>query len=365
MTVTIAAIEPIALRIPYDRWAPASLFAGKPHVTMDAVYVKVTASNGVVGWGETFFGGREMNIAALDRYVAPLALGKSVDDPALLLRIEFLLQNLGRSGPVHFALSGLDIALWDIRGKIAGQPIHALLGGKKRDRVRVYASLLAYQNDLDHVRRNVTRALERGFVEVKMHEKTPEAVAAAREAAGPDIPIMVDVNCAWTPQTAREPILGMKPHNPMWVEEPVWPPEDFATAASLRRETGVPIAMGENAANPLDFAKMVEAGAADFVQPSVTKIGGVTQLWVIAQAAEAAGAHCVPHAPYFGPGSIATLQVLAAKQRESSLERFFCEMAFTPFSSTLPVVDGHIAVPDGPGLGADPEPELLEKYRLR
>jgi L-alanine-DL-glutamate epimerase-like enolase superfamily enzyme len=364
MTVTIAAIEPIALRIPYDRWAPPSLFAGKPHVFMDAVYVKVTASNGVAGWGETFFGGGEMNIAALNHYVGPLALNQSVDDAGLLPRIEFALQNLGRSGSIHHALSGLDIALWDIRGKIAGKPIHALLGGKKRDRVRVYASLLSYQNDLDHVRRNVTRALDEGFVEVKLHEKTPEAVAAARAAAGPDIPITVDVNCAWTPGTAREPVLGMKASNPMWVEEPIWPPEDFISTANLRRETGVPMAMGENAANALDFRKMIAAGAVDFVQPSVTKIGGITKLWAIAREAEAAGVACVPHAPYFGPGSIATLQVLAAKERESALERFYCNMAFMPFGTTLPIVDGHIAVPDGPGLGADPEPELLEKYRL-
>ena len=133
----------------------------------------------------------------------------------------------------------------------------------------------------------------------------------------------------------------------------------------MRRETGVPIACGENATGAFGFRQMIAAGGVDYVQPSVVKIGGITTLWQIAQQSEANGAICVPHAPYFGPGSLATMQVLAAKPQESSLERFFCELAMTPFAKTAPIENGFMEVPDRPGLGADPEPELLERFQVR
>ena len=189
------------------------------------------------------------------------------------------MHGLGRAGVVMHALSGLDIALWDIRGKLEGVSVSKLLGGAKRKRVETYASLLQYNGAVEHVKRNTARALERGYRHIKLHERTAEAVAAAREVAGPAIPIKVDTNCGWTPSEAEQPVLAMKPSNPYWVEEPIWPPEDFEALARLRKATGVPLAMGENATSPSDFRKMIAAGATDYVQPSIVKIGGITQLF--------------------------------------------------------------------------------------
>jgi L-alanine-DL-glutamate epimerase-like enolase superfamily enzyme len=358
-TVTIDSIEAIPLSIPFDHWGPPPAFAGKPRTTMDALLVRVTASNGVVGWGEAFWGATATVMAALNERVSPLARGQDVNDAELTPRLERVLHNLGRAGPVIHAISGLDIALWDIRGKLAGAPVHALLGGRRWQRVAVYASLLRYEGSVELVRRNVARALERGYRQIKLHERTAEAVAATREVTGPDIPIMVDVNCAWLPDAATAAVTAMAPSKPFWVEEPIWPPEDFAAMAKLRRATGIPQAAGENASGALDFRKMIEAGAVDYVQPSVIKIGGITTLWRIATAAEADGITCVPHVPFFGPGYLATVHVLAAKQRESALERFFCDLAHMPYGKTVPIVDGYVEVPDGPGLGADPDPEVM------
>jgi L-alanine-DL-glutamate epimerase-like enolase superfamily enzyme len=358
-TVTIDSIEAIPLSIPFDHWGPPPAFAGRPRTTMDALLIRVTASNGVVGWGEAFWGATATVVAALNERVSPLARGQDVNDTELTPRLERVLHNLGRAGPVIHAISGLDIALWDIRGKLAGAPVHALLGGRRRQRVAVYASLLRYDGSVELVRRNVARALERGYRQIKLHERTAEAVAATREVTGPDIPIMVDVNCAWLPEAATAAVTAMAPSKPFWVEEPIWPPEDFAAMAKLRRATGIPQAAGENASGALDFRKMIEAGAVDYVQPSVIKIGGITALWGIATAAEADGTSCVPHAPFFGPGYLATLHVLAAKQRESALERFFCDLAHMPYGKTVPIVDGHVEVPDAPGVGADPDPEIM------
>jgi L-alanine-DL-glutamate epimerase-like enolase superfamily enzyme len=360
---TIATIDTIALRIPLDIWAPPPLFAGRPRTHVEMLLLRVTTNGGVVGWGECYGSSTPLLPAVFDSWIKHLVIGQDAADPGLTARLERVLHGLGRSGAVIHAISGLDIALWDIRGKLEGVPVAKLLGGVRRKRVDAYASLLQYGGAAEHVRRNVARALERGYRHIKLHERTADAVAAARDVAGPDIPIMVDTNCAWTPAEATAAVAAMAPSKPFWVEEPIWPPEDFESLAALRRATGVPLAMGENASGVLDFRKMVTAGATDFVQPSIVKIGGLTNLWSIATEAERAGVTCVPHAFFFGPGYLATLHALAAKERAAPLERLFGDVGFTAYAKTVPVVDGAIDVPERPGLGAEPEPELIERFR--
>jgi L-alanine-DL-glutamate epimerase-like enolase superfamily enzyme len=125
----------------------------------------------------------------------------------------------------------------------------------------------------------------------------------------------------------------------------------------------MPLAMGENATSPSDFRKMIAAGATDYVQPSIVKIGGITQLSRIATESEKSGVTCVPHAFFFGPGYLATLHCIAAKDRDAPLERLFADVAFVPYLRTVPDVNGAVEVPDRPGLGADPEEDELLKYR--
>jgi L-alanine-DL-glutamate epimerase-like enolase superfamily enzyme len=362
--VTIERIEAIPLSIPMDHWAPPPMFGGRTRTSMDALYVRLITSGGIVGWGEAFWGGWQATAAALEHSVAPLVVGKDATDMTLPARLERVLHSMGRSGPLIHALSALDIALWDVRGKLEGRPVHALLGGKQRARLAVYASLLRYGGVIADVRRNAARALERGYRQIKLHETTAEAVAATRDVTGPDIPIMVDTNCAWLPDAAVAAVSAMAPSKPLWVEEPIWPPEDFEALAEVRLATGVALAAGENATSALDFKTMIAAGAVDYVQPSAIKIGGITALWKIATESEAAGVTCVPHVPYFGPGYLASVHVLAAKQRESALERFFCDLALMPYAGNVPIADGFVEVPDGPGLGADPEPELIARFRV-
>jgi L-alanine-DL-glutamate epimerase-like enolase superfamily enzyme len=122
--------------------------------------------------------------------------------------------------------------------------------------------------------------------------------------------------------------------------------------------------MGENATSLSDFRTMVAMGAADFVQPSIVKMGGVTAMMTVAREAEAAGAVCVPNAFYVGPGFLAAVHCMAVKEKASPLERLFADLGAVPFAKTVPVVNGGIDVPVGPGLGADPEPELIERFRV-
>jgi L-alanine-DL-glutamate epimerase-like enolase superfamily enzyme len=363
MDETIAAIDPIALRIPLDIWAPAPMSQGVPRTHVESLYVRVTTSGGVVGWGESFGPSRPMVVAALDNWIRRLAFGQSVSDAELLPRMERMLLSLSRSGPLAHALAGLDIALWDIRGKIAGVPVSTLLGGAKRTRVECYASLLQYYGNPEYIKRNTARALERGYRQIKLHERTPEAVAAARAVTGPDIPLMVDTNCAWTAAEAEAAVAAMAPYKPFWVEEPIYPPEDFEALARLRANTGVPVGIGENATSLRDFRRMVTIGKADFVQPSIVKLG-ITAMAKVAAEVEQAGATCVPNAFYLGPGFLAVLHCLAAKEKDSPLERMFADFGATPFSKTVPVVNGAVEVPQSPGLGADPEDDLIARFRV-
>jgi L-alanine-DL-glutamate epimerase-like enolase superfamily enzyme len=363
MNETISAIDTIALRIPLDIWAPAPMAQGVPRTHFESLYIRVTTSGGVVGWGEAFGTARPMVVAAFDNWIRRLAIGQSASDEELLPRMERMLLSLSRSGPLAHALAGLDIALWDIRGKLAGVPISTLLGGAKRTRVECYASLLQYYANAEYIKRNTARALERGFRQVKLHERTPEAVAAAREVTGPDIALMVDTNCAWTSAEAGAAVAAMAPYKPFWVEEPIYPPEDFEALAKLRAATGVPMAIGENATSLRDFRRMVTIGRADYIQPSIVKLG-ITAMAKVAAEVEQAGALCVPNAFYLGPAFLAVLHCLAAKDKESPLERMFADFGATPFAKTVPVINGGVEVPQGAGLGADPEDDLIKQFRV-
>ena len=134
MDETITAIDTITLRVPLDIWAPAPMSQGVPRTHVESLYVRVTTSSGLVGWGESFGTARPMVIAAFDNWIRRLAVGQRVSDEELIPRIERMLLSLSRSGPLAHALAGLDIALWDIRGKLAGVPISTLFGGAKRAR---------------------------------------------------------------------------------------------------------------------------------------------------------------------------------------------------------------------------------------
>ena len=132
---------------------------GVPRTHVESLYVRVTTSGGVVGWGESFGTARPMVVAAFDNWIRRLA----VSDEELIPGIERMLLSLSRSGPLVHALAGLDITLWDIRGKLAGVPVSTLLGGAKRMRVECYASLLQYSGNSEYIKRNTARALDRGY----------------------------------------------------------------------------------------------------------------------------------------------------------------------------------------------------------
>src|SRR6185436_17772798 len=234
---------------------------GVARTSMDTLLVRVDTDEGVTGWGEGF-GHRIYTAtkAALDSFIGQMFVGRDVTGfPALVSEAQRNLTGVGRNGPAMYALSAIDIALWDIAGKLAKLPLHRLLGGSARKTLPAYASLLRY-GEPGAVTQYVERALKRGYRYIKLHEITVPPIKAAREAAGPDIPIMVDCNCPWTVAEAIEMAHKLQRFNLKWFEEPVWPPEDHAGLARVQERGGIPTAAGENAMFP-EFKGMLEAGA--------------------------------------------------------------------------------------------------------
>jgi L-alanine-DL-glutamate epimerase-like enolase superfamily enzyme len=183
-----------------------------------------------------------------------------------------------------------------------------------------YASLLRYGN-ADVVKRNSAKAVERGYSLIKLHENGVAQIAASRDAIGPDAVLMVDASCPWTIEQAIAMARQFHPYNLLWLEEPLWPPEDYGGMARLKAEGGIAVAAGENAGTLADITQLLGTAGVDYVQPSITKIGGVSAMRQIAEMTRQSGAKIAPHSPYFGPGLIATIQFAGTPADRAFLSR--------------------------------------------
>lgn len=360
----ITAIETSVIALPFTMGGPHNRFAGQLWDHLEILLVKVETEDGLVGWGEAFgHAAIASTKAAIDSIIAPLMLGRDATDINGVTRaILHSTHLLGRNGSFVYGFSGVEIALWDLAGKRANQPVWQLLGGPARTELNAYASLLCY-TDPALVAQNVSTAAQQGYQFIKLHEVTREATLAAIAAPGAEhARIMLDVNCAWLPVKAREMAQSLAGDHLLWLEEPVWPPEDIHSLASVRA-CGVPIAAGENVAGLFGFKALIDAGAIDVAQPSVTKIGGIGEMVKVIHYCQANGIEVYPHCPYFGPGLLASYHVASALIENPLIEILWIEMQANPFDPWVRSQNGKVQLPQGPGLGVDPDPEILKKYR--
>lgn len=364
----ITSVEPVLVAIPYEQGAP------KPPSTqivswekVQILFVRVQTDEGLTGWGEAFaISGGALTAKAVTDYVGKLAVGRTFTTAARFHdEMKRAMNSVVRAGgPVAYALSGLDIALWDIEGKAAGKPVWRLLGGGERKRVPAYASLFRL-GEPRYVESVCRTAAARGYRSIKLHEYTPEAVAAARRGAGPDVSITVDVNCHWTSLDEITAFCdAVKAHDISWLEEPLYPSDAWAMHAELRKRVKVPIAAGENLSNAAEVEAMLAAGGLDILQPSTAKIGGVTGVWRCYEQAKRLGARCVPHSPFHGPALLAAVHIVAAMQEDVPVELRYCDLEASPFLPSCEGRGGMLDVPQGPGLGVEVDLAVVEKYRL-
>jgi galactonate dehydratase len=336
------------------------------------LFLKVSTDEGVVGWGEPVVEGRAETVRAAVHELGELVRGQ---DP---LRIEEHWQVLRRAGfyrggPVlSSALAGFDHALWDIAGKVRGVPVHELLGGPVRDRVRVYSWVAGDRPE--RITEAVTAQVEAGFTAVKMNACGPMAAVAtpaeanavlaraqeARAALGPTRDLAIDFHGRVSPAMARRLLRMLEEVQPLFVEEPILPETQGDALASVVACSGVPIATGERLYSRWDFKPALDAGVA-VLQPDPSHAGGISELRRIAAMAEVYGATLAPHCP-LGPISLAaSLQVAFATPnfliQEQSLRMHynagteFLDYVTDPTPFTFR--DGHVSRPLGPGLGVE------------
>ena len=356
------------VRIPYDAGV-ASFKQGAAAISaLEIILVEVSTDAGITGWGDAFaYVCTQTTLTAVEEMIAPQARGQAVPDaagiPAFMEQIQRNLHLFGRYGVTMFAISALDIALWDIAAKAKAVPIHKLIGTAKRSRIPAYASLLRIGNP-DLIARECETAVRLGYKAIKLHETTTPAVFAARQAIGRDIPLMVDMNCPLTGEQAIAFAHSCRDAAPLFLEEPVWPPEDFATLAEVRAKGGLNVAAGENACTVHQFRQMMQAGAVSHAQPSVIKVGGISEYLAVAALADQLGVRLAPHSPYFGPGLLATLQLLSLRDDASFVEMFYMTRAGCLWRGRVSVDgNGDVEVPQGPGIGYEPDREVMEKFR--
>jgi galactonate dehydratase len=328
------------------------------------LFLKVHTDAGIVGLGEPIVEGRAQTVATAVKEIEPYLKGKDPRRVAhhwqAIYRHAFY-----RGGPVlTSALSGIDMALWDIKGKALGVPVYELLGGPTRDKVRVYAHAGTPEQ--------IKRARERGFTAFKTNPakrrpsryvETPaethyaaEKFAELRRAGGDDVDIAIDFHGAISPATAKLLIKAIEPYQPMFVEEPCQA-QNHDVMAEIARGTHLPIATGERVFTKWGFREVLEKRAATILQPDLCHAGGITEVRLIAGMAEAYYAAIAPHNP-LGPISLA-----AGVQMAAAIPNFLCQEQVSLGEGYLKrpfvVRDGYLDLPDGPGLGIELDEDAL------
>lgn len=344
----IEKIEPIALR------------SG----TLSLVLCRVTTKSGLVGYGECLCNRPPMQqalVATIRDALAPLYVGKSAADRvALNLATRRRLASFGRAGTVLNALAAIDIALWDIAGKADGKSVSQLLGGAKRTRLPVMASLDKY-DDKAKVRARLEQALATGVKAAKVHEAPLDIIEEARRTVPKEIPFVADSNNAHTLADIRRDEARWRALGLLFFEDPFWPPEDLL---GMNRMAGVPIGMGADFGSTEQMAVYARLPAIAVLQPDVCMLGGLSEAARALPMIEAAGKVPAPHTPFVGPAALASLHMLAVAKDEGWFAAIEPADGRDLYGIGIPKWQPSIDVPTGPGLGVDPNPEFLKRHDL-
>ena len=345
-----------------------------------SVLVVRTDDDSLFGLGEAVLEGKARVVEAAIRDFEPLLIGR---DPRLIERlwIDMYRTTFYPSGSIlASAISAVDQALWDINGKALGVPVHALLGGRVRDRVRMYRHVNVGDLSADEVARGQDHiddlvaeakvAAAEGFTMVKTALPGParglesaafvdfqaRRFAALREAVGPEVDIAIDFHGRVGPGLAKVLIAALAPYSPMFIEEPCLP-ENVDAMVDIARSTPVPIATGERLFTRWGFREVLEKGAATVLQPDLAHCGGISEGRKIAAMGETYYAQLAPHNP-LGPVNLA-----ASIQLALTVPSFLCQeqlhLGQGILTQPFAVVDGYVEAPTAPGLGIELDPDAL------
>jgi len=361
---------------------PFTSARGWLYTTRTSCIVEIRTDEGITGWGECY-GPAAVNRTIIETQYRARVIGRDPFDVEVVWEDLYnRIKDYGLTGMTIAALSGIDIALWDIIGRALNKPIHKLIGGAHRTEVQAYATGL-YFIDMDRLVKEAVEEAEeyaaQGFRAIKMKiglgdpKLDLRRVAAVRQAIGSDVRLAVDANhCFTVPQAIR---LGraMEELDLLWFEEPI-SPEDHDGYVEVTRALDMAVAGGENDFTRWGFRDVIARKAMDIVQPDVCAAGGISECRKIAAMASAHGVECVPHAWGSAIGLAATVQFLAALPDTPPAFRpmppmLEFEQTPNPLRDHLakePITqkNGIVRVPDGPGLGIEIDMAILDQYKV-
>lgn len=352
------------------------------HIRPRWMFLKIETDEGIVGWGEPVVEGRSRTVETAVKEFRSILIGQ---DP---LKIQHLWQlmyrgTFYRGGPVLCsAISGIEMALWDIKGKYFNIPIYQMLGGKCRDSIRMYGHLKPAGHASDFPIEDMLALadirLSEGFDVVKysvippvlpidnmlMCESIVERFAEVRKHVGKSVDIAVDFHGRLSPAMSKRVLKEIEPYYPLFVEEPVLP-ENVDEMAQVSHSTSIPIAAGERLFTKFGFRELIEKSAVSVVQPDLCHCGGIFEARTIAAMAETHYMQVAPHNP-LGPISLAaciqldaTIPNLLAQEHPGMLNHQ--DLGVGILKNPFKIEDGHIRIPDAPGLGIEVDEDSLPK----
>lgn len=341
--------------------------------------VEVELSTGEIGYGNA---GLAAGLAArvVEDYLAPIVVGRRAADIEQTWQLMYRSTvAFGRKGTVMAAISAVDIALWDAWARHLRVPVYDLLGGRRNDRIKVYASRLYAQGSLEDLAEEATRYRDQGYLAVKQRFvwgpadgrqgmlRNVELVRTVREAVGPDIDIMADAYMGWDLPYAKRMLRLLEPFDVSWIEEPLVP-DDVEGYAALRGMTSIPIAGGEHEFTLAGCADLLNRGAVDVLQFDTNRVGGLTQARKVAALAESRGVPLIPHGGQQHNYHLVTSQPACPMAEHFPLDSIEVgnELPAWVFSGEPAAADGHITLADTPGLGLEVAPRYpVEEVAVR
>ncbi|WP_104381263.1 galactonate dehydratase [Sphingobacterium sp. HMA12] len=344
------------------------------------LFLKIETDEGIVGWGEPIVEGKTDTVMAAVRELMEQLLEK---DPRFIEDHWNMMYRGGfyRGGPVLMsAISGIDQALWDIKGKYFDAPVHELIGGKCRDKMDVYSWVGGDEPQV--IIEEIKKVVDRGFHTVKINgtgrlryldsfleiDKLLERMALIREYFGNDINIGIDFHGRVHKPMAKILIKKLEEFNPLFIEEPLLS-ENFEGIVELAKNTAIPIALGERLFSRWDFKKVFESGVVDIIQPDLSHAGGITECRKIAAMAEAYDVALAPHCP-LGPIALAACLQLDAVSYNAAIQEQSLGIHYNESNDLLDYIknpeifdyqDGMVSIPTGSGLGIEVDEEYVQK----
>jgi D-galactarolactone cycloisomerase len=351
----------------------------------DSVIVEVETVHGTCGFGECLCHGRQepfMAASFIENFYKPHIMGQNIFDVDVIWEKMYnYARPIGQQGVCINALSGIDIAIWDAIGKVLGQPVYNLLGGRYRDKIFAYATGFYRLREEKYPEAAIKEAkahIENGFRGMKLKigfglDADIHYVHAIREAVGYDIKLMADCNCSYNQGVARRLLYELEDVKLEFLEEPL-PPEDIEGYVALRNLTATLLAAGENLFGKQNFKHWLERGALDIYQPDLCSSGGFTECKKIAVLTQSYNTPLIPHVWGSGVGLAASLQFIATlvptplstMPTEPMVEY---DQSSHPFrldliGGEIQFLDGYVKVPDGAGIGVTVDRKILEKYKI-